>query len=233
LTTLSVHLCCWSRAGEGIVAAAEKALQQAADGAKGSRHKHNWVPHLAAARSALLVVLVHTQGVEAAGKLLLSWREDGVQQVHTAAAGRKGRAAGSAVGRDAAGPTARNLLSLTLVNSLLAAAVSVVSMHQQEERDEEKEALLAAAQAALQLANELFKQQLISITMGALGPVDIAAALPGTPAASSSDAAATFAYLAQLYGAVGDWQQLSGIVVAAAKQQLVGVQADALQVVLA
>jgi hypothetical protein len=106
-------------------------------------------------------------------------------------------------------------------------------MHQQEERDEEKEALLAAAQAALQLANELFKQQLISITMGALGPVDIAAALPGTPAASSSDAAATFAYLAQLYGAVGDWQQLSGIVVAAAKQQLVGVQADALQVVLA
>lgn len=223
---------CWSCPGEGIIAAAEKALQQAADGAKGSRHKHNWVPLLPAVRSALLVVLVHTEGVEAAGKLLLSWKEDGGQQGHghTAAAGRKGRAAGSAVGKEAAGPTAPTLLSLPLIKSLLAAAVSVVSVHQQEGADEEGE---AAAQAALQLANELFKQQLISITMGTAGPVDIAAALPGAPAVSSADAAATFACLAQLYGAVGDWQQLSGIVAAAAKQQLVGVQADDLQVVLA
>jgi hypothetical protein len=221
-----------SSAGEGITAAAEKALQNAADGTKGSRHKHNWVPLLPSARSALLVVLVHTEGVEAAGKLLLSWKEDGGQpgHGHAAAAGRKGRAAGSAVGKETAGSTARTLLTLPMVNSFLAAAVSVVSVHQQEAAEEEVE---AAAQAALQLATELFKQQLLTISMGAAGPVDVAAALPGAPAVSSADAAAMFACLAQLYGAVEDWQQLSSIVAAAVKQQLVGVQAGDQQVVLA
>jgi len=231
MTLSCCHCCLFS--GEGILAAADKAMQHSADGSKGGRHQHNWVPLLPSARSALLSVLVHTEGVEAAGKVLLSWQEHGGQQGHRYSGGRKGKAASSS-SREPAGATAHTLLSLPLVNSFLAAAVSVVSSHQQEGADEEATAAAAAAAAAVEVAGELFKQQLLSITLGAGGTVDLAAALPGASASHcpAGTAAVTLASLAQLYGALGDWQQVSSIVLAAVRQQVVGVQGDSLQVVL-
>jgi hypothetical protein len=211
-------VCC---AGEGIIAAAEKAAQQAADGSKGGRHS-SWVPTLPAARCGLLSVLVHTEGVAAAGKLLLREHEQGLQ-ASAAAAGRKGKAPS----REVAAPAPSALLSLPVVNSFLLGAVSVAVSQQREGSDDDAE---SAAQSAVQVAGELCKQQLVAVSMGAAGAQLMAAA-----AATNSLIldATSWGCLAQLYGVLGQWKQVSNIVLAAVRVQLPGVDAGGLQVVLA
>jgi hypothetical protein len=225
-TSLSVD------AGEGIIAAAAKAHQQA-EGSKGSRHSQQWLPSWPAAYPALLSVLVHTKGVDAAAKLLLSEHEQGSQtklkQQGAAAAGRKGKAAATTTStsrRDLAVAAAPSmLLSLPAVNSFLLASVAVAVLHQQDGQDEEAE---SAAQSALQVAGDLLKPQLVAVSMGAAGagllaPTGDDMVLDGT----------SWGSLAQLYGVLGDWQQLHNIVLAAARQQLPGVGPGGVQVVLA
>lgn len=225
--------------GEGIIAAAKKALQHAADsGTKPSKrsqaHNSDWVPALPAAQQALLSVLVHTQGAEAAGQLLLRQHAEQQQgqpqgKSGAAAAGRKGRAAASTGGsaRQADGTSSgqgSGLLSLPVVDSFLTAAVSVVRSQQQNRLEAKAE---AEAEAAVQVATELFKQHLVALSMGTAAPAAAAAGVlvPG---------ATTWACLAELYGALGSWQQTASIVLAAAKQQLPGVSGPiSLQVVLA
>jgi hypothetical protein len=230
-------------AGEGVIAAARKAIQHAADGSikpskRSQAHSSDWVPALPAAQQALLSVLVHTEGVEAAGQLLL--RQHAEQQQGQgqpqgksggAAAGRKGKAAAStggsgrqADGTAAASSQGSSLLSLPLVDSFLTAAVSVVRCQHQRRSDEEAE---EAAQAAVQVATELFKQHIVAVSMGAAAPAAAAAAGALVPGAT------TWARLAELYGVLGSWQQTVSIVLAAVKQQLPGVSGPvSLQAVL-
>lgn len=110
-------------------------------------------------------MLVHTKGVEAAAKLLLSEHEQGSQakQQGPASAGRKGKAAATttSIRRDAVAAAPSDLLSLQAVNSFLLAAVAVAVSQQHEGSDEEAE---SAAQAALQVAGELFKLQLVAVS---------------------------------------------------------------------
>lgn len=206
--------------GEGIIAAAEKAAQQAAEGGKGGRHS-SWVPTLPAARCALLSVLVHNEGVAAAGKLLLREHDQGVQGA-AAAAGRKGKAPS----REAAAPAPSALLSLPVVNSFLSAAVSVAVSHQREGSEDDAE---SAAQSAVQVAGDLFKQQLVAVSMGAAGAELMAAAAPNSFILDAT----SWGCLAQLYGVLGQWKQVSNIVLAAVRAQLPGVDAGGLQVALA
>jgi hypothetical protein len=158
---------------------------------------------------------VHTEGVELAGKLLTREHEQGLQ-TSAAAAGRKGKAPI----REAAAPAAIALLSLPVVDSFLLAAVSVAVSQQQEGSDDDAESV---AQSAVQVAGELFKQQLVAVSMAA--------------AVASANCvilgASTWGCLAQLYGVLGQWQQVSNIVLAAVRAQLPGVDAGGLQVVLA
>jgi hypothetical protein len=213
-------LCVCVLAGEGIIAAAAKAQQQAA----GSRHAQ-WIPSWSAAHPALMSVLVHTKGVDAVAKLLLSEHEGSQAKQQGAAAGRKGKAGAATTDTRrhvAATPT---LLSLSAVNSFLSAAVAVAVSHQQDGSDEEAE---SAARAALQTAGELFKPQLVAVSMGAAGAGLLT---PGT--ADLLLDGTSWGCLAQLYGVLGDWQQLRNVVLAAARQQLPGVGPGGVQVALA
>jgi hypothetical protein len=183
----------------------------------------------------MLNVLVHTEGVEAAGQLLLRAHaeQQGTQPVvgwAGAAAKRKGKAqsSGSSSGREVAGAAAPStLLSLPVVNSFLSAAVSVAVSQQRGGSDDDAE---SAAQSAVQVAGELCKQQLVAVSMGAAGAQLMAAA-----AAMNSLIldATSWGCLVQLYGVLGQWKQVSNIVLAAVRAQLPGVDAGGLQVVLA
>jgi hypothetical protein len=234
---------CCASAGESIIAAAQKAFQQAAaEGSRGSSSSSSsqWLPVLPAARCALLSVLVHTQGVTAAGKLLLTELEEqlGVQQQGqgraTAPVGRKGKAASgaarpqaAAAAAPAAAPAAR-LLSLPVVNSFLATAVKVAVGYQREGLDEEGE---AAARAAVEVFTEIFKLQVAAVTLAATGA---AAAVPAGGTNSLDPNADSWASVLQLHGCLGPLPQASNIVLAACRQQLPGVSsATGLQAVLA
>ena len=195
---------------------------------------------LPAARCALLSTLVQTQGVAAAGKLLLTELEEqlGLQQQGqgraTAPMGRKGKAAsGAARPAAAAGvaitaPAAR-LLSLPVVNSFLATAVKVAVGYQQEDLDEEAE---AAARAAVEVFTENFKLQVAAVSLAATGRARAASA--GTGANSLRPNADSWASLLQLHGCLGSLPQASNIVLSACRQQLPGVSSGSgLQAVLA
>jgi hypothetical protein len=166
---------------------------------------------------------VHTEGVELAGKLLTREHEQGLQ-TSAAAAGRKGKAPI----REAAAPAAIALLSLPVVDSFLLAAVSVAVSQQQEGSDDDAESV---AQSAVQVAGELFKQQLVAVSMGAAGAKLMAAAVASANCVILG--ASTWGCLVQLYGVLGQWQQVFNIVLAAVRAQLPGVDAGGLQVVLA
>jgi hypothetical protein len=227
---LGMLYCCVCCAGEGIIAAAAKARQQA-EASKASRHSQQWMPSWPAARPALLSVLVHTKGVDAAAQLLLSEHEQNLQakQQGPAAAGRKGKAAATVMAgsarRDAVAAAPSALLSVPAVNSFLSAVIAITAMHQQDGQDEEAR---SAAQAALQVAVELFKPQLVALSMGAAG-----AGFLTTSATSMSLDGTSWGCLAQLYGLMGDWQQLHNVVLATARQQLPGLGQDGVQIVLA
>lgn len=211
------------------MAAAAKAAQ-ASDGAKGSRHVQSWAPALPAAQQALLQVLVHSEGVECAGKLLLDAHAEQQQDLGSAApaAGRKGKPAGGSSSHKRTQHAALGvLLSLPVVNSFLSAVVSVVTQQIEEGAEEEAE---TAAQAALQVAMELFKQQLVAVSMFAAGSVNMPAAATAGRMAMDAE---TWGSLLQLYGAVGAWQQVANTVAAAVLQQLPGVQHSGVQTVLA
>lgn len=228
-----VHLtsCCCCSAREGIIGAACKAAQHAADSSsKGSKRGHThseWLPSMPEACCAPLSVIVHTaseagQGVAVAGELLLREHQEQqgmAQQARpaAAAAARKGKPASGSGSRQqvAAAPSA--LLCLPAVNSLLAAAMSVAAVSLQEGRDEEAE---AAAQAAVQVAEELVKQQIVAVSLGAAGAAALALSAGAT--ALTPDGV-TWGRLAQLYGLLGRWQQVANIVLAAVKQRLPGV----------
>lgn len=225
----------WDR-GEGIIGAARKAVQHAADSSssKGSKRgvaHSEWLPLLPEACCALLSVIVHTasdagQGVAAAGQLLLREHQEqqgmaqqqaGPAGAAAAAAGRKGKPASSGGSRQqvAAAPSA--LLCLSAVNSLLSAAVSVAAVCLQEGRDDGAE---SAAQEAVQVAEELFKQQVVAVSLGAAGATALALSVGAT--ALGPDAV-TWGSLAQLYGLLGRWQQVANVVLAAVEHWLPGV----------
>ena len=192
-----------------------------------------------AARCALLSVLVHTQGVAAAGKLLLTELEEqlGVQQGQgraTAPRGRKVKAASGAARQPpaaAAGAVtapATRLLSLPVVNSFLATAVKVVISHQREGLDEEAE---AAARAAVGVFTEIFKLQVAAVSLAATGA---AGAVPAGRANNLRPNADSWTSVLQLHGCLGSLPQVSHIVLAACRQQLPGVSSvSGLQAVLA
>lgn len=166
--------CCDCPAGAAIFAAAQKATANAADSSsKRGQTQRGWLPTLPEACCALLPVLVHTardaaEGVAAAGQLLLREHEaqQGVAQQQAAAAGRKGKPASSSSRQQLQVAPPSALLSLLAVNGFLAAAVSVVECCRQKGRDEEAE---SAAEAAVQVAGELFKQQMVAVSLGAAG----------------------------------------------------------------
>jgi hypothetical protein len=177
-------------------------------------------------------VLVHSEGVESAAKLLLAAHAVQQQDLASAAptAGRKGRPAGGSSGHKKTQHAALSaLLSLPVVNSFLSAAVSLVTSQQQEGTDDSLDEAESAAQAALHVAIELFKQQLVAVSMFAVGSGNVPAAAGGSMAPDAD----TWASLLQLYGAVGAWQQVADITGAAVMQQLPGVQLNSLQTVLA
>jgi hypothetical protein len=181
------------------------------------------------------LVLVHTEGAEAAAKLLLTEHEQTLQakQQGPAAAGRKGKASalsssgsGSAR-RDQAAAAASSLLSMPAVNGFLLGVVSIAGSYQQEGADEEAE---SAAQAAMQVAGALFKPQLVAVSISTAGG---STGLQIPDSTHLQPDAVTWACLAQMYAVLGDWQQLSNIVSAAVRQQLPGVALGDLQAVLA
>jgi len=185
-----------------------------------------------------MAVLVHTAGPEAAAKLLLREHQEQLQQGPAAAksgpvAGRKGKAGASSGGSREVGASAapNPFLTLPVVNSFLSAVVSVVEGHQQEGGDEEA---AAAAQAALRVATELFKHQLLVASLGAAGAAAAGLAAATTAGGPVPDAI-TWSSLVQLYGVVGSWQQVDDILAAAVGQHLPGLQldSDSLQAVLA
>jgi hypothetical protein len=193
---------------------------------------------LPAARCALLSVLVHTQGVTAAGNLLLAelgeqqWVQQG-QVRATAPVGRKGKAASrvakpqAAAAVAAAAPTAR-LLSLPVINSFLAAAVNISGNYQREGLDEEAE---AAGRVAVEVFTDIFKFQVAAVSLGATGT---SAAVPAGVANSLHPNADSWASVLQLHGCLGSLLQVSSIVLAACRQLLPGVStASDIQGVLA
>jgi len=60
----------------------------------------------------------------------------------------------------------------------MCAAVDVAEVYQQQGLDEEAE---SAAEAAAQVATELFKQQLLAVSMGAAGALAALQAAPSAP----------------------------------------------------
>lgn len=223
-------------AGEIIIAAARKALQHAVDSSRSSKRSQSptsWLPVLPAACSAFLSVLVHTEGVEAAGQVLLREHEGQAGQPvqaksgAQAAAGRKGKAGASSSRQVVETATSSAVLTLPAVNSFMCAAVDVAEAYQRQGLEDEAE---SAAQAAVQVATELFKQQLLVVSMGAAGAL---AALQAAPSGLMAPDAVSWACCAQLYGVLGLWQQVANIVLVAVQQQLPEVAPEGLQVVLA
>lgn len=227
-------------AGEDIIVAAKKVQQQAAGEDEGRRHIR-WAPVLPAAQSAMLAVLVHIEGIDAAGRLLLEdyeeqhGQEPAPVRPKSAAAGRKGKTAsssssshrGSSSGpaKDSTTAAPRALLTVPAINGFLSAAVAVATMYQVEGSDDDAE---SAAQSAVQVAVQLFKQQVVAISTGSGQGAGVA-----EHSGSVVPDGATWGCLAQLYVVLGQRQQVSNIVVAAVKQQLPGVAGDTVQIVLA
>jgi hypothetical protein len=81
----------------------------------------------------------------------------------------------------------------------------------------------------VQVTGELFKQQMVAVTLGAAGAG--ALALPADKGLVPDTA--SWGCLVQLYGVLGQWRQVSDVVLAAVRQQLPGVGKDGVEAVLA
>jgi hypothetical protein len=183
-----------------------------------SKQQQSWVPLLPAARAALPAVLVHTEGVSKTAAMLLHQYEEwqAQQPAPAAAAGRKQQkatkqAASSQRNTVAAGAAAdlQPLLSLPALNSFFAAAADVANAA----ADDDEDAAAEAAADAVRVAEVLFARQLLQVKTGL---------------ATSSEQhhpllapnAQTYAALAQLYGAAGQYKTVGSIVMAAVRHQL-------------
>lgn len=129
-----------------MIHAAERALEDSRDSSRLSKASHagrcTWVPAIPAAQAALLTVLVHTQGVAAAGQAMIAAHEQLQAQAASAAAGgasdsRKTKGQKRITGGSAAAAVAKAvdalqpLLPPSAINGFLAAAVGVVKSAQE------------------------------------------------------------------------------------------------------
>jgi hypothetical protein len=218
-------------AGLAVVHAAEKVLTTSTGNTGGSGSKKQsskqqqpWVPFLPAARAALPAVLVHTEGVsKTAAMLLHQYEEWQAQQPAAAAAGRKQlkntKQAAPAPSNTATAGAAADLpplLSLPVLNSFFTAAADVANAAAAaaaaDEEDAAAEAAADAAADAVRVAEVLFARQLLQVKTG------LATGSEHQPLLSPD--AQTYAALAQLYSAAGQYKTIASIVTAAVRQQL-------------
>lgn len=244
---------CW---GEGvkIIHAAERALQDsrptsgsgkaAASAVTAGQKRLMWVPAIPAAQAALLSVLVHTEGVEAASQALLAAHEQmQAQQVGTGPAvpaaasesrkhkGHKKTASPSPPHRGAAKASAgqgamHSLLAVSVINSFLADAVTVADAAEDEGDEGSAQ---AAAHAAIRAATTLCGPHLVQALLAAEAAMAAAPQTqyqPQPPVAATAAAAAgggsapapdaiTLILLSKLHLIAGSMQQGVALLVAA------------------
>jgi hypothetical protein len=217
-------------AGLAVVHAAEKVLTTSTGNTGGSGSKKQsskqqqpWVPFLPAARAALPAVLVHTEGVsKTAAMLLHQYEEWQAQQPAAAAAGRKQqkntKQAAPAPSNTATAGAAADLpplLSLPVLNSFFTAAADVANAAAAAAAAaaaDDEDAAAEAAADAVRVAEVLFARQLLQVKTG------LATGSEHQPLLSPD--AQTYAALAQLYSAAGQYKTIASIVTAAVRQQL-------------
>jgi hypothetical protein len=189
---------------------------------KNQQQQQSWLPILPAARAALPVVLVHSEGVDRTAHLLLREYEDwqAQQPAAAAAAGRKqqkGTKQASAAAA-AAGPGSLlasdvpPLLQLPVLNCFFAAAVDVSRAIKVNDED----AAAAAAAAAIKVAEVVFARQLLQVNAG----FSSGAGNQQQQQQGLAPEAQTYALLAELYGASGQYKTVTSIVMAAIQHQL-------------
>uniref|UniRef100_A0A383VBQ2 Uncharacterized protein n=1 Tax=Tetradesmus obliquus TaxID=3088 RepID=A0A383VBQ2_TETOB len=221
---------CCSYAGLAVVHTAERVVSAAVGSSSGSKkqagkpqqQQQAWLPILLAAHAALPAVLVHSEGVEKTAHLLLrefeEWQAQQPAAATAAAAGRKQQKGPRQASAAAAAPAGVSvsmsaadlppLLALPALNSFFAAAVDVA----RAARDDDEEAAAAAAAAAVTLAEAVYARQLLQVKAGINSSM-------GSEQPLAPDAQ-TYALLAQVYAAAGQYKTVSSIVMAAVRHQL-------------
>jgi hypothetical protein len=190
------------------------------------QQQQSWLPILPAARAALPVVLVHSEGVDRTAQLLLREYEDwqAQQPAAAAAAGRKqqkGTKQGSAAAA-AAGPGSLSaaalptLLQLPVLNSFFAAAADV----SRAVKHDDEEAAAAAAAAAIKVAEVVFARQLLQVKTGLSSRASHEQQQQQQQQQGLAPDAQTYASLAELYGALGQYKTVTSIVMTAVQHQL-------------
>jgi hypothetical protein len=211
-------------AGLAAVHAAEKVLttgtgNTASSGSKrqSTKQQQSWVPILPAARAALPAVLIHTEGVsKTAAMLLHQYEEWQAQQPAVAtAAGRKQQKSTKQAAppqSNAAAAAAADLpllLWLPVLSSFFAAAADVANAAAAYDED----AAAEAAADAVRVAEVLFARQLLQVKTG------LAASSEQQQPLLAPDAE-TYAALAQVNCAAGQYKTVASIVMAAVRHQL-------------
>jgi hypothetical protein len=165
---------------------------------------------------------VHTEGVTKIAALLLHVYEDWQGQQPAAAAAAAGRkqlkgtkqaapAPRSAVTAEAAADVP-SLLAISVMNNFFAAAADVA----RAAAADDEEAAEAAAADAVRVAEVLFTRQLLQVKTDLTNN----SSSSGEQQPLLSPDAQTYAALAQLYGAAGQYKTLTSIVMAAVRHQL-------------
>jgi hypothetical protein len=215
-------LCCCRHvcAGLAVIHSADKILTTSTGNTSGkrqsSKQQQSWVPLLPAACAALPAVLVHTAGVSKTAAMLLHQYEEwqAQQPAVAAAAGRKQQKVTKQAtpAQSNAGAAAAELpcmLTLPVLNCFFAAAADLARAAAADDED----AAAEAAADAVGVAEVLFARQLLQVKTG------LAASSEQQQPLLAPDAQ-TYAALAQLYGAAGQYKTVANIVMAAVRHQL-------------